>query len=126
MRIDENGDGQVDYASFVAAGMNHHILTSKQNIRSAFDAIANDGFITTRELIVNFQLAKPLDVEIEAQGDEETINVQEEQHVSQAEQAEDEAKWQRIIGELGLGDRDTIDYESFEKIMLKSADNKQD
>ena len=28
-RIDENGDGQVDYASYVAAGMNHHILRSK-------------------------------------------------------------------------------------------------
>ena len=44
----------------------------------------------------------------------------------QTEQADDEAKWQRIIGELGLGDRDTIDYDSFEKIMLKGTINPQD
>ena len=30
--IDENGDGQVDYASFVAAGLNHHILLCKHHL----------------------------------------------------------------------------------------------
>ena len=64
--IDEDGDGEVDYASFVAAGMNQHILMSKQNLHSAFDAIADQGVITVQRLIQNFQLAKPKDIEIEA------------------------------------------------------------
>ena len=57
--IDEDGDGYVDYLSFVTAGMNHQILVSKQNLHSAFDAIAEGGVITIQGLIKNFQLAKP-------------------------------------------------------------------
>ena len=76
-RIDEDGDGQIDYDQFVAAGMKNHILVSKQNLRSAFEAISDNGVITIQGLIENFQLAKPMDFEIEAQGDEESKDFQE-------------------------------------------------
>ena len=65
MRIDENGDGQVDYASFVAAGMARHTQLSKQNLQSAFDAIAENGVITVQKLIKHFQLAKLRDADFE-------------------------------------------------------------
>ena len=125
-RIDEDNDGKVDYASFVAAGMNRHIQVSKQNLHSAFDAIAENGLITKAALIRNFQLAKPRAGEIEYYGDEEeTKDAQEEARASQTQQAEEEAKWQRIIGKYQLGDGDTINFETFEEIMKKRSKSKQ-
>ena len=93
-RIDEDNDGKVDYASFVAAGMNRHIQISQQNLHSAFDAIAENGLITKAALIRNFQLAEPRAGEIESYGDEEeTKDAQGDEHASQIQQAEEEAKW---------------------------------
>ena len=69
--IDQAGTGQIDYAQFVSAGMNRHIQLSNQNLRVAFESIAQNGVITIEGLTQKFQLAKIKGEDLESQ---ESIN----------------------------------------------------